>query len=1197
MGNLTHVTVLDLHMNNISGTIPSELSELKLIKGLNLQFNRFTGTISSFLGSFSSLEYLLLGRNSFTGTIPPELGQLSMLQQLALGHNTLQGYIPSALGNLQSMHTIDLYYTGISGTLPASIGNWSSMQHLNMYNNSLDGTIPETIGNLKQLRSITLGLNKLSGSLPQSIGGLSQRLLYLDLLRNRFEGSIPPSWANLHHLEVLYLNENYLTGPITVVCDLWNISQVYLSQNYFSGTVPPCLGNRHLLAEIYLQNNTLTGPIPNTLYQLQRLQYFELNLNLLTSTIPESLSRLQQLQKLSLFNNFLEGTVPPSFSRLRNLVLLLLQNNQLTGPIMNIVNATHQPYLRTLQLSDNQFTGDIPDEPFRIPGFSQFSAVSNCLHGSIPHNICNATALNILALDGVGTARNCRILLFPKLTESYRIRHVIPGGIPTCLFHLPRLITLHLSGNGLTGSLPSDLALGDALVDLALSHNTLTGSIPQSIQERTWYNLDLSYNRFSGTLLETFNTKPVQFTLEITVMQILDIFRTRITDEVGLNLQNNRLSGQVPDTLDDVEGISVLNANVFGCDWQQNDLPRHDSARAGYQCGSNSFNTPYYAWMILTASAVAALIVAWRCQKQGPLQRCFPWLAEAMKLVATWTAAPYLPTAAERLQHVQFAADLGKMLFWVACWVTLAVTVVLLPIYTGLSGKYATVTNQYAWSTSAIFQSGVTPFVVELLVLALILVLIVVLFRHHVQTFLLKRNTDSSRKSAVEEEGGDVFRKSILNKQISRRQLYSAYGAFYAVNFIAVGGANIAFVYIVLYGNRSLLDSAQVLLSFFKGFWNSIGAVTVMRWAFRAIAVGASSADYHSTLLFASLFNNIAIPCLVVLCITPACFYNIFVPAPAVEYKYAYLECAIFALDHCIVYYPRVALTSFNPPFSYSFQCSAQLVTSYAPSFVYLAMEVAFLLPLGQLLSAWLLKSTRRDMHWFEVLSMFTSPMLQLADPNDSSNVRRSSGKTYYDASLYLVQLMTYLGLLLTFGAVFPPLAVALLVAIASLVATNQLVVGRFVADSVEKDALTLLDAIDADCHGFSANHMHKHRIGGLALVFFSGVFYTLFLFDILGDAVGLEGSYWVLLLMPGLVVVYLLASLAGAYIKRRNKHKQQSAEEGDKTIVELTDVTAGIGIMGTSEGSENKSIARDDGPLTVPAEEADNVIHNALHI
>eukprot|EP01034_Spumella_vulgaris_P038909 gene38909-48047_t len=120
-----------------------------------------------------------------------------------------------------------------------------------------------------------------------------------------------------------------------------------------------------------------------------------------------------------------------------------------------------------VDLSENQFTGALPVSVFQSSALQSFAAVSNCFDGAIPSDICQAVNLTTLALDGLMSARNCQ-----------------------------------QRGNGLVGSLSSNVLVGESLSDLSLSHNIFSGSIPDSIRDRKWMNLDLSFNRFGGTLSE-----------------------------------------------------------------------------------------------------------------------------------------------------------------------------------------------------------------------------------------------------------------------------------------------------------------------------------------------------------------------------------------------------------------------------------------------------------------------------------------------------------------------------------------------------------------------------------------------------------------------------------------------------------------------------------------------------------------------
>ncbi|XP_051140097.1 receptor-like protein EIX2 [Andrographis paniculata] len=88
--------LIDLSDNQLSGSIPQQVFELKGLISLNLSKNALEGQIPPNIGDMEKLESLNLSRNQLSGAIPESLARLSFLQVLDLSHNNLSGRIPSS---------------------------------------------------------------------------------------------------------------------------------------------------------------------------------------------------------------------------------------------------------------------------------------------------------------------------------------------------------------------------------------------------------------------------------------------------------------------------------------------------------------------------------------------------------------------------------------------------------------------------------------------------------------------------------------------------------------------------------------------------------------------------------------------------------------------------------------------------------------------------------------------------------------------------------------------------------------------------------------------------------------------------------------------------------------------------------------------------------------------------------------------
>ncbi|XP_019197217.1 PREDICTED: MDIS1-interacting receptor like kinase 2-like [Ipomoea nil] len=166
-------------MNNLSGTIPNQISDLTRLIYLDLSINtnQFSGAIPRDMRFLTNFRTLHLFDNKLNGSIPGEIGQL-----LALYSNNLEGPIPISLANFTNLTSLFLYEIGSlvlslqkSGIFSTS---WSFTQIQTdlpaTFGNRLSGSIPQEVGNLRGLYDLELSMNWLGGPIPAAIGNLSK---------------------------------------------------------------------------------------------------------------------------------------------------------------------------------------------------------------------------------------------------------------------------------------------------------------------------------------------------------------------------------------------------------------------------------------------------------------------------------------------------------------------------------------------------------------------------------------------------------------------------------------------------------------------------------------------------------------------------------------------------------------------------------------------------------------------------------------------------------------------------------------------------------------------------------------------------------------------------------------------------------------------------------------------------------------
>jgi hypothetical protein len=377
------------------------------------------------------------------------------------------------------------------------------------------------------------------------------------------------------------------------------------------------------------------------------------------------------------------------------------------------------------------------------------------------------------------------------------------------------------------------------------------------------------------------------------------------------------------------------------------------------------------------------------------------------------------------------------------------------------------------------------------------------------------------------------------------------------VNFVIVLGVNMAYVIIALKRSSFALTVTQIALALFKVAFNSLCSPALLRWTSQRFAGRQPSPTSFVTVqLLMSIVNNILVPCLVVSIISPDCFYNVFKTAAEVDAYFKYNgKCRLFYTSNrqivCFSDEILVAQTSFSPPFDYSYQCSSSFITYYAPAYVIMCIIAGFALPVAQVVLQRLHSRAAVGTRWFAVLDVALPRILK---PLSSGDVVRKVFVPIFDASQHMITLLSYLALLLTFGAVFPPLAMCFTVTMMCIVLFSKLKVGRFLVNAREANQPGQVAIVEQECAGVGEPGILVRAVSMIAVS--AGVFFTLFLFDTLGDQRGLSGAYWVLIVTP---ITASAVALVTLYWRDGTTASSDEEVENDgrHTEFELTEVAS----------------------------------------
>lgn len=459
---------------------------------------------------------------------------------------------------------------------------------INLSQRNLSGNIHfDTICALGSLEKIDLGMNSLSGTISEDVRNCT-RLKYFNVGWNSFSGKVP-SLSNLRDLEFLDLNNSGFSGifPWKSLENLTNLAFLSLGDNPFDESpFPEEVSRLDKLYWLYLTNSSLRGSIPDGIGNLTRLQNLELSDNLLSGPIPEGIGRLRDLRQLELYNNSLTGRLPFGLRNLTKLLSFDCSQNKLGGDLSETRFLTQ---LASLQLFQNQFSGEIPEEigefrnlvelslymnsltgplPQKLGSWADFNYIDvseNFLTGTIPPDMCrNGKMTDLLMLKNRFTGAfpssyaNCSSLVRLRVSNN-----LLSGEIPAGVWGLPNLIIFDVAANQHQGPISSDIWKAKSLAQLFLAENKLSGELPEGISEATsLVSIQLSFNEISGEVPSTIGNLKRLGSLYLNGNLLSGSLPSSIGDCVSLtdlNLSNNSLSGEIPSAIGSLPMLNSLN--------------------------------------------------------------------------------------------------------------------------------------------------------------------------------------------------------------------------------------------------------------------------------------------------------------------------------------------------------------------------------------------------------------------------------------------------------------------------------------------------------------------------------------------------------------------------------------------------------------------------------------------------------------
>eukprot|EP01040_Poterioochromonas_malhamensis_P010101 gene10101-10980_t len=1126
--NNKQLNFLDLSFNQFTGPLPSEInSNNNQLATIYLENNQFNGSLPSQIGNWNQLLVINLENNAFTGNIPTSFCEINQINVLYMSNNRFKGRLPSCLTNLTQLSRIELINNHFTGQLPEIFDELRRLSHFLASDNQFFGTLPITLGQASLLDTLYIENNLLTGPIPSSYGTDLIHLRFLKLDSNQLNGTLPIVLGQLQQFEVLSVTNNQLTGEIhcqvknssisfiktlllaynqfsnTIpreLCQLYGLEDLSLYNNYFIDLIPNCFNNISALSNISLSSNYLYNTIPNSLGNVILLSELYLDNNLLTGSIPSSFSHLFELQILSLSNNDFTGSLPIHFNELRKISFINISFNHLTGPLSNrfirmeqlqtllvndnrfsssieqLFNSTIRLRINTIDLSSNQLTGTIPSYVFNNSRqLLSFAAIDNCFSGKIPEEICNAETLTAIALDGLHTSSaffNNKKIEYKWITwikKNFLLLQTwweVYQSIHLSNFYLQPLDHIYDFGIVMKGIRTMTIRLTIFIIVFLLPVHIGLSTVYGTYTYQYAWVLSMAY--LSG------------FLPAVVLFFCLFLFLVYIGQNLAFlaasNEQQAPLNGSSSSTSSSMRQQSTSSSSIL----------KPKAVRYEF----------LFSWKLLKKNMSKSLLI----EMIGlGILNCLITLVVQFSFVFAVTSASSLNNRS--INMISFVISLF-FVFWN--------NMIVIGLF---SKRIRYLQDQFRLTSSLPFNSSQQ-------------VTINPLTSDH--ALPLQQVHHESRPTTVPDSrdtgiAPTTFTLSTL-PMTEGNQLSSS-----ATIITKEDNSNNLNIY---YSNKedNLFNEERRI--FF--------------------------------LTYLLTFNNVIAPLIAALFISPDCFYYLLVTPPSITTDYNVVVCdkevgSYIYEGICLDYNVLTPSVSFIPPFLYSYQCSSTLLPIFASFNLYRYFFTGVLIPISRivlkLVQEWYYKHYGSTSIFYLISLMMLSPSRILYDDDtdvpkaiintedgeignqltdgevkrkeerEKINLTFFNKRQFINRDYIVLPIISEFTVFITFGAIFPPLAIVVCYTICITTLFIQTIIGRVVVISRTQSAMKkYLSKMNEECRNFRRLFLQSIPLISILASFFWGFF----LFDILGDSdsSSVSTTVWIFIMMGFAPIISYVAEV-----------------------------------------------------------------------